>query len=55
MVTEFVSLDGVMEAPGGEEGYKHTNWASARLPYGGAQFAYKLARDPTTTRCYSAA
>jgi dihydrofolate reductase len=26
VVTEFVSIDGVMEAPGGEEGYKHTAW-----------------------------
>ena len=26
LVTEFVSLDGVMEAPGGEEGYAHTGW-----------------------------
>jgi dihydrofolate reductase len=26
IVTEFVSLDGVVEAPGGEEGFKHTNW-----------------------------
>ena len=26
IVTEFVSLDGVMEAPGGEEGYAHTGW-----------------------------
>ena len=26
IVTEFVSLDGVMEAPGGEPGYAHTNW-----------------------------
>jgi dihydrofolate reductase len=25
-VTEFISLDGVIEAPGGEEGYKHTGW-----------------------------
>ncbi len=25
-VTEFISLDGVIEAPGGEEGYRHTNW-----------------------------
>ena len=29
IVTEFVSLDGVMEAPGGEEGYKHTGWVFA--------------------------
>ena len=26
VVTEFVSIDGVMEAPGGEEGYRHTAW-----------------------------
>ena len=26
IVTEFVSLDGVMEAPGGEPGHTHTGW-----------------------------
>jgi dihydrofolate reductase len=26
IVTEFVSLDGVMEDPGGAEGYKHAGW-----------------------------
>ena len=26
IVTEFVSLDGVMEAPGGEPGYPHSGW-----------------------------
>jgi dihydrofolate reductase len=26
IVTEFVSLDGVMEAPGGDESYKHRGW-----------------------------
>ena len=26
IVTEFVSLDGVIEAPGGEQGYRHTGW-----------------------------
>ena len=26
IVSEFVSIDGVMEAPGGEEGFKHTGW-----------------------------
>jgi dihydrofolate reductase len=26
VVSEFVSLDGVMEAPGGEPGYHHTGW-----------------------------
>jgi dihydrofolate reductase len=26
IVTEFLSLDGVMQAPGGEPGYPHTGW-----------------------------
>jgi dihydrofolate reductase len=39
LVTEFVSLDGVMEAPGGEPGYKHTGWAS---PMDEKQMQYKL-------------
>lgn len=26
IVSEFVSVDGVMEAPGGEPGYPHTGW-----------------------------
>jgi dihydrofolate reductase len=26
IVTEFISLDGVVEAPGGEQDYKHTGW-----------------------------
>lgn len=26
IVTAFVSLDGVMEAPGGEDGYRNTGW-----------------------------
>ena len=26
VVTEFVSLDGVVEAPGGGESYKHAGW-----------------------------
>lgn len=28
IVTEFVSLDGVMEAPGGEAGYPHSGWVA---------------------------
>jgi dihydrofolate reductase len=31
IVTEFVSLDGVMEAPGGEPGYPHSGWVSDML------------------------
>jgi dihydrofolate reductase len=39
VVTEFVSVDGVMEAPGGEEGYKYTNW-TFEFPDEG-QYEYK--------------
>jgi dihydrofolate reductase len=39
VVTEFVSMDGVMEAPGGEEGYKHTAW-TFQFPDEG-QYEYK--------------
>jgi dihydrofolate reductase len=31
VVSEFISLDGVIEAPGGEPGYRHTNWVT-RFP-----------------------
>ena len=40
IVTEFVSLDGVMEAPGGEAGYPHAGWVG---PYFSDELgAYKL-------------
>jgi dihydrofolate reductase len=28
IITEFISLDGVMEAPGGEPGYPHSGWVA---------------------------
>ena len=31
VVSEFISVDGVTEAPGGEPGYRHTDWVS-RFP-----------------------
>jgi dihydrofolate reductase len=40
IVTEFVSLDGVMEAPGGEPGYAHTGWVAAH--FSDELAAYKL-------------
>jgi dihydrofolate reductase len=41
IVSEFVSLDGVMEAPGGEEGFKHTGWV-LEFPQDPGQGEYKL-------------
>ena len=46
VVTEFVSLDGVMEAPGGGEGYKHAGW-TFKIDRGheGDQFKLDETRD----------
>lgn len=40
IVTEFVTLDGVMEAPGGEPTHPHTGWVFDFM--GEEQMAYKL-------------
>jgi dihydrofolate reductase len=39
-VTEFVSLNGVMEAPGGEHGHPHSGW-TFKAQYGDDHYAYK--------------
>jgi dihydrofolate reductase len=40
IVSEFISLDGVVEAPGGEQTHPHSGWT---MPYGVPDlFAYKL-------------
>lgn len=33
VVTAFVSLDGVMEAPGGEPGYRNAGWTFKEVPF----------------------
>lgn len=40
IVTTFLSLDGVMQAPGGEPGYAHTGWVGRAFSEG--LLAYKL-------------
>ena len=40
VVTEFVTLDGVMEAPGGEPTHRHTGWVGDY--FGPLVGAYKL-------------
>ena len=41
VVTEFVSLDGVMEAPGGGEGFRHAGW-SFEIDRGAEGDAFKM-------------
>src|ERR1700730_11850206 len=41
VVTEFVSLDGVMQAPGGGEDYEHAGW-TFEIGRGADGDAYKL-------------
>ncbi len=40
VVSEFVTLDGVMEAPGGEPGHPHSGWAGAFM--GPQEVQFKL-------------
>ena len=42
IVSEFVSLNGVMEAPGGEKTHPHTGW-TFESNYGEDHYAYKAA------------
>jgi dihydrofolate reductase len=43
IVSEFVSLDGVIEAPGGEPGFKHSGWVLDHPHFDDAgQMKYKL-------------
>jgi dihydrofolate reductase len=41
VVTEFITLDGVVEAPGGEEDFIHAGWTS-RIELGADGVAFKL-------------
>lgn len=40
VVSELISIDGVMEAPGGEPGFRHTNWVGKR--HGAGMIEYKF-------------
>lgn len=41
IVSEFVSLNGIMEAPGGEHTHPHTGWTFKSI-YGEDHYAYKM-------------
>lgn len=41
IITAFVSLDGVMEAPGGEEGYRNAGWTFNQVHHDDAAYELK--------------
>ena len=41
IITAFVSLDGVMEAPGGEEGYRNAGWTYRYVAFDPAAYELK--------------
>ena len=45
VVSEFISVDGVMEAPGGEPGYRHTNWVGKRHEAGQIEYKFQEVLD----------
>ncbi|WP_278312403.1 dihydrofolate reductase family protein [Lolliginicoccus levis] len=49
IITAFVSLDGVMEAPGGEEGYRNTGWTFKDVEFDEAAYAIKAREQAETT------
>lgn len=49
IVTAFVSLDGVMEAPGGEPGYRNSGWTFKDVPFEEAAYELKGREQEETT------
>jgi dihydrofolate reductase len=45
VVSELISIDGVMEAPGGEPGYRHTNWVGKRHEAGQVEYKFQEVLD----------
>ncbi|MGZ0145865.1 dihydrofolate reductase family protein [Kribbella sp. WER1] len=41
ITTAFISLDGVVEAPGGETGYRNTGWTFKDIPFDETAYALK--------------
>ncbi|HET6739231.1 MAG TPA: dihydrofolate reductase family protein [Kribbella sp.] len=41
ITTAFISLDGVVEAPGGEPGYRNSGWTFKDIPFDPAAYALK--------------
>jgi dihydrofolate reductase len=41
ITTAFISLDGVVEAPGGEDGYRNSGWTFKDIPFDPAAYTLK--------------
>lgn len=41
ITTAFISLDGVVEAPGGEPGYRNSGWTFKDIPFDASAYALK--------------
>ncbi|GAB3238134.1 dihydrofolate reductase family protein [Glycomyces halotolerans] len=48
IVTAFVSVDGVMEAPGGEDGYRNTGWTFKTVEFDEAAYEIKAREQEET-------
>ncbi|MEU0491198.1 dihydrofolate reductase family protein [Nocardiopsis sp. NPDC006139] len=49
IVTAFISLDGVMEAPGGESGYRNSGWTVNSVEFDEAAYAIKATEQDEAT------
>ncbi|MFD2471728.1 dihydrofolate reductase family protein [Amycolatopsis silviterrae] len=49
IATAFVSLDGVVEAPGGEDGYRNAGWTFKDIEFDPAAYALKGAEQEEAT------
>ncbi len=49
IVTAFVSVDGVMEGPGGEPGYRNSGWTFQAVEFDGAAYEIKGREQSETT------
>ena len=49
IVTAFVSVDGVMEAPGGEPGYRNAGWTFENIEFDVAAYEIKDREQQETT------
>ena len=49
IVTAFVTVDGVMEAPGGDTGYRHAGWTFKDIAFEEAAYEIKAREQDETT------